>query len=127
MVGKPEPRRPAGAIFNALTLNALLHHSDWVTLANMTGLMHGGGIEKPNGVVIVDPQYYTQQLYAAARPVTRSRRSGLGRAVTCPGAATCQQSLTYRTLTCLALWEIDGGRWSLLSSIAIGRRRVSCG
>jgi alpha-N-arabinofuranosidase len=58
----------AGAIFNALTLNAFLRHSDWVTLANMTALMHGGGIKKPNGVVIVDPQYYTQQLYAMAQP-----------------------------------------------------------
>ncbi|MBV9867383.1 MAG: hypothetical protein JO316_18655 [Abitibacteriaceae bacterium] len=58
----------AGAIFNALTLNAFLRHSDWVTLANMTALMHGGGIKKPNGVVMVDPQYYTQQLYALAAP-----------------------------------------------------------
>lgn len=60
----------AGAIFNALTLNAFLRHSDWVTLANMTAFMHGGGIKKPNGVVIVDPQYWTQELYAAARPHT---------------------------------------------------------
>ena len=58
----------AGAIFNALTLNTFLRHSDWVTLANMTALMHGGGIKKPNGVVIVDPQYYTEQLYATAAP-----------------------------------------------------------
>ena len=57
-----------GAIFNALTLNAMLRHSDWVTLANMTAFMHGGGIKKPRGVVIVDPQYYTQQLYAGAAP-----------------------------------------------------------
>lgn len=58
----------AGAVFNALTLNAFLRHSDWVTLANMTAFMHGGGIKKPSGVVIVDPQYYTQQLYAMAAP-----------------------------------------------------------
>jgi alpha-N-arabinofuranosidase len=60
----------AGALFNALTLNAMLRHSDRVTLANMTALMHGGGIKKPAGVVIVDPQYWTQQLYAQARPHT---------------------------------------------------------
>ena len=57
----------AGAVYNALCLNAMLRNSDHVTLANMTAFMHGGGIKKPNGVVIVDPQYYTQQLYAGAR------------------------------------------------------------
>ncbi|MDQ2732042.1 MAG: hypothetical protein M3Y56_10310, partial [Armatimonadota bacterium] len=57
-----------GALFNALTLNAFLRHGDWVTLANMTGLMHGGGMKTPRGVLIVDPQYYTQQLYAVAEP-----------------------------------------------------------
>lgn len=73
----------AGAVFNALTLNAFLRHSDWVTLANMTALMHGGGIKKPNGVVIVDPQYYTQQLYAMAAPrrIIETEWSGPGRDV----------------------------------------------
>lgn len=73
----------AGAIFNALTLNAFLRHSDWVTLANMTAFMHGGGIKKPNGVVIVDPQYYTQQLYTLAMPrfVVETEWSGPGRDV----------------------------------------------
>lgn len=56
----------SGAVYNALTLNAMLRHSDLVTLANMTAFMHGGGIKKPGGVVIVDPQYWTQQLYAAS-------------------------------------------------------------
>jgi alpha-N-arabinofuranosidase len=55
-----------GAVYNALALNAMLRHSDLVTLANMTAFMHGGGIKKPSGVVIVDPQYWTQQLYAAS-------------------------------------------------------------
>ena len=58
----------AGAIFNALTLNAFLRHSDWVTLANMTAFAHGGGIKKRNGLLYVDPQYYTQQVFAQARP-----------------------------------------------------------
>jgi alpha-L-arabinofuranosidase len=58
----------AGAIFNALTLNAMLRNSDRVTLANMTALLHGGGIKKWNGVTYVDPQYYTQQLYTLAHP-----------------------------------------------------------
>lgn len=58
----------AGAIFNALTLNTLLRNSDQVTLANMTALLHGGGIKRSNGVVYVDPQYWTQELYAAAQP-----------------------------------------------------------
>ncbi len=58
----------SGAIFNALQLNAFMRHSDSVTLANMTAFMHGGGIKKPGGVVIVDPQYYTQQMYALSKP-----------------------------------------------------------
>ncbi len=77
----------SGAIFNALTLNAMLRHSDWVTLANMTALTHGGGIKKPRGVVIVDPQYYTQQLYAAAAPriPLQTTWSGPGRDVPARG------------------------------------------
>ena len=62
----PNHDTQAGAVYNALCLNAILRHSDQVTLANMTAFMHGGGIKKPGGAVIVDPQYYTQQLYAAA-------------------------------------------------------------
>ena len=58
----------SGAIFNALQLNAFMRHSDSVTLANMTAFMHGGGIKKPGGVVIVDPQYYVQQMYALSKP-----------------------------------------------------------
>ena len=58
----------AGAIYNALTLNAFLRHSDWVTLANMTAFAHGGGIKKRNGLLYADPQYYTQQIFAQARP-----------------------------------------------------------
>jgi len=66
----PNPENLCGAIFNALMLNTLLRHSDWVTLANVTGLMHGGGIKKRQGVVYVDPQDWTQQLYTTARPHT---------------------------------------------------------
>lgn len=62
----PNHDAQAGAVYNALALNAMLRHSDLVTLANMTAFMHGGGIKKPDGVVIVDPQYWTQQLYAAS-------------------------------------------------------------
>ena len=58
----------SGAIYNALALNAMLRHSDWVTLANMTALLHGGGIKKWEGIVYVDPQYYTQQMYTLAHP-----------------------------------------------------------
>ncbi len=60
----------AGAIYNALALNAFLRRSDWVTLANMTALLHGGSIKKSHSIVFVDPPYYTSQLYAAARPQT---------------------------------------------------------
>jgi alpha-N-arabinofuranosidase len=64
----PNHNALAGAVFNALTLNAMLKNSDWVTLANMTALLHGGGVKKSRSVVFVDPQYYTQLLYTAARP-----------------------------------------------------------
>ena len=66
----PNHNVTGGAIYNALALNAFLRHSDWVTLANMTALLHGGSIKRSHGVVSVDPQYYTSQLYAAARPHT---------------------------------------------------------
>ena len=60
----------SGAIYNALALNTFLRRSDWVTLANMTALLHGGCIKKSRGVLYVTPEYYTSQLYAAARPRT---------------------------------------------------------
>jgi len=60
----------AGAIYNALALNTFLRRSDWVTLANMTALLHGGSIKKERGALYVDPPYYTSQLYADARPRT---------------------------------------------------------
>lgn len=66
----PNAETLSGAIFNALTLNALLRNSDWVTLANVTGLLHGGGIKKRQGVVTVDPQYWTQLLYTIEHPHT---------------------------------------------------------
>lgn len=66
----PNHNVTAGAIFNALTLNTFLRNSDWVTLANVTALLHGGCIKKDRGVVFVYPQYYTSQLYADAHPHT---------------------------------------------------------
>jgi len=66
----PNHNVTAGAIYNALALNAFLRHGDWVTLANMTALLHGGSIKKSHGVIYMDPQYYTSQTYAAARPQT---------------------------------------------------------
>ena len=76
----PNHNVTAGAIYNALALNAFLRNGDWVTLANMTALLHGGSIKKDHGVVYVDPQYYTSQLYAAAHPQTpdRDRLDGAG-------------------------------------------------
>ena len=64
----PNHNVEAGAIYNALALNTFLRNGDWVTLANMTALLHGGCIKKVNGVVYVDPQYYTHKLYADAAP-----------------------------------------------------------
>ena len=58
----------AGAIYNALALNAFIRSSDWVKLANMTAFAHGGGIKRDRGILYVDPQYYTQQMYADAQP-----------------------------------------------------------
>ena len=43
------------AVFNALTLNTFLRHGDWVTLANVTALFHGGDIAKDRGVPYVMP------------------------------------------------------------------------
>lgn len=83
----PNHNVTAGALYNALTLNTYLRHGDWVTLANMTALLHGGSIKKSHGLVYVDPQYYTSQLYAAARPQTpvRTDWTGPGRDVPARG------------------------------------------
>ena len=64
----PNAFTESGAIYNALTLNAFLRHGDWVTLANVTSLLHGGSIHKVRGVPYQDPSCYTQQLYTLARP-----------------------------------------------------------
>ena len=64
----PNHNVEAGSIFNALTLNTFLRHGDWVTLANVTALFHGGDIAKDHGVPFVMPEYYTGQLYARAAP-----------------------------------------------------------
>jgi len=79
----PNHDAESGAIFNALTLNAFLRNGDWVTLANMTALLHGGSIKKDHGIVYVDPQYYTQKLYADAAPrfPVKTSWSGPGRDV----------------------------------------------
>ena len=66
----PNHNALTGALYNALALNTFLRHSDWVTLSNMTALLHGGSIKRERGVVYVNPQYYTSQLYAAAHPRT---------------------------------------------------------
>lgn len=66
----PNHNTLAGAIFNALMLNAMIRHGNTIRIANMTGFMHGGGIKKQDGVVYVDPQYYTQKLYVEAHPHT---------------------------------------------------------
>lgn len=66
----PNHNVEAGAIYNGLALNAFLRNGDWVTLANMTALLHGGCIAKSHGVPFVHPEYYTEQLYADAAPRT---------------------------------------------------------
>jgi alpha-N-arabinofuranosidase len=58
----------SGAVYNALALNAFLRNGDRVTLANMTAFLHGGCIRRDHSVVYVDPQYYTQKMYADAQP-----------------------------------------------------------
>lgn len=74
----PNHNVTAGAIYNALALNTYLRNGDWVTLANMTALLHGGSIKRDHGVVYVDPQYYTSQLYAASHPLTPIRTDWTG-------------------------------------------------
>ncbi|HLJ54656.1 MAG TPA: alpha-L-arabinofuranosidase C-terminal domain-containing protein [Chthonomonadaceae bacterium] len=84
----PNHDSQAGAVYNALCLNAMLRQSDRVRLANMTAFMHGGGIKKPGGFVTVDPQYYTQQLYAGA-----DLRSPVAAASRGPGADVPQRGI----------------------------------
>jgi alpha-N-arabinofuranosidase len=53
-----------GAVIAAGWLNMLLAHSDFIPIANMTGLMEFGGIWKQRGRVYVTPQYWVMYLYS---------------------------------------------------------------
>lgn len=64
----PNHDTQSGAVYAALYFHAMLRRADFVGLANVTALMHGGGIKRPNSVVYVDPMYYVERLYGTARP-----------------------------------------------------------
>jgi len=53
-----------GAIIAAGWMNMLLTHADFVPIANMTGLIEFGGIQKKRGRVFLTPQYWAFSLYS---------------------------------------------------------------
>jgi alpha-N-arabinofuranosidase len=64
----PNHDAESGAVYAALFFHAMFRRGDMVGLSNVTALMHGGGIKRPNSVTYVDPMYYVEKLYAEARP-----------------------------------------------------------
>jgi len=64
----PNHDHQSGSVYAGLFLNALLRVADVVEIANVTALMHGGGIKRPGGVVYVDPMWHVQRMYGQARP-----------------------------------------------------------
>lgn len=84
----PNHNVEAGAVYNALALNTFLRNGDWVTLANVTALLHGGCIAKSHGVAYVMPEYYANKLYAEAAPSipVETDASGPGRDIPARGA-----------------------------------------
>lgn len=53
-----------GAVIAAAWLNMLAQHSDFIPMANMTGLVEFAGIHKRRGRTFVTPQYWTLYLYS---------------------------------------------------------------
>ncbi len=105
----------AGAIYNALALNAMLRNSDWVTLANMTALLHGGGIKKWHGVTYVDPQYYTQQLYTLAHPHTPVATTTTGPGNDVPARVSMPAVSDVPDVDVFAARSADGGRLTVFA------------
>jgi len=64
----PNHDTQSGAIYAGLFLNALMRCGGAVEVANVTGLLHGGGIKKRRGRMYVDPMYFVQRMYGEARP-----------------------------------------------------------
>ena len=64
----PNHDEQSGAIYAALFYNAMLRAADFVRIGNVTALMHGGGIKRPNQYAYVDPMYYVEKMYGVARP-----------------------------------------------------------
>ncbi|MGC8666530.1 MAG: alpha-L-arabinofuranosidase C-terminal domain-containing protein [Chthonomonadales bacterium] len=64
----PNHDAQSGAVYAGLFLNQLMRCGGSVDVANVTGLLHGGGIKKARGKLYVDPMYFVQRMYGEARP-----------------------------------------------------------
>ena len=53
-----------GAVIAAAWLNMLARNADWISMANMTGLVEFGGISKRRARTYVTPQYWALHLYS---------------------------------------------------------------
>lgn len=64
----PNHNAQSGAVYAGLFLNELMRCGNAVEVANVTALLHGGGIKKSRGEIYLDPMYFVQQMYSRARP-----------------------------------------------------------
>ncbi|HEY3285098.1 MAG TPA: alpha-L-arabinofuranosidase C-terminal domain-containing protein [Armatimonadota bacterium] len=60
----PHAENQGGAVYSGCFLNALIRSGEIVSVANITGLLHGGGMKKRREKVYVDPMYWALKLYA---------------------------------------------------------------
>ncbi len=76
----PHAQNQAGAVYAGCLLNALLRRHDMVKVANITGLLHGGGLRRWGKVAYGDPQYYVSRLWVDAMGgrLIRLEQSGPG-------------------------------------------------
>lgn len=60
----PHAENQAGAVYSGCFLNGLIRSGEFVQIANITALLHGGGMKKRRQFVYTDPQYWALKLYA---------------------------------------------------------------
>jgi alpha-L-arabinofuranosidase len=49
----------------------MIRVADSVRVSNVTALMHGGGIKRPNAALYLNPMYYVERMYGRAKPRRR--------------------------------------------------------
>jgi alpha-N-arabinofuranosidase len=106
----PNHDMQAGAVYAGLFFNAMFRRADFVGLANVTALMHGGGIKRWNSVVFRDPMYHVEKMYGSARPQRLAPVEVRGPGFDVPERESLPGVSSVPWLDVVAA-EGNGGRW----------------